>query len=294
MKRCIQQLISKRLNSMFKDNPVHVYYHIHKSSEKAFYIDCTPKTLSSHYKIYQLHYYKCILCSHSSQALEELILHLKIFHINAKIRYSMHMQETLSKAYRSIHIFIYRNDVKESTPKCNEDIAMVFCLTKEFIDEKIKESHKEDLSQDMKESIVKALEKKETLKIVNRKYYHSKSSIPFSEKEITRGEDSEGEDDFKAMRCEIENNEIDEFVDLCSSDKKLFKLWNRQVYLQMKSGKKMKLRDLVMDLVVGNKAEILEMEENFHFLLLYLFENNLLRSEDVEKIENEYDKIKGK
>lgn len=113
-----------------------------------------------------------------------------------------------------------------------------------------------------------------------RLYFHSVTGEPYAPNSL----DPDSEDDLsEEWLQEYEDREIDEYTDICPSDKEFFKAWNRHVRKSKRFTDK-EIVSLLRDFCVLYVKKLPNFEMSLRLHLITLFDNNVLSGDEVYHI----------
>ena len=113
-----------------------------------------------------------------------------------------------------------------------------------------------------------------------RLYFHSVTGEPYAPSSL----DPDSEDELsEEWLQEYEDREIDEYTDICASDKAFFKAWNRHVR-KSKRFADTEIKALLQSFSRLYRNELANFEMSLRLHLITLFDNNVLSGDDVYNI----------
>lgn len=111
----------------------------------------------------------------------------------------------------------------------------------------------------------------------SRLFFHSITGEPYAPSSL----DPDSEDELSEEWLQkYEDREIDEYTDICPSDKEFFKAWNQHVRTNKKYAD-CEIRGLLEDFCRTYERKLSNFEVSLRLHLITLFDNNVLSGDDV-------------
>lgn len=111
----------------------------------------------------------------------------------------------------------------------------------------------------------------------SRLFFHSVTGEPYAPTSLDPDSEEELSEEWLQ---EYEDREIDEYTDICLSDKAFFKAWNRYVR-ENKKFADCEVRELLQGFCQKYERVLANFEVSLRLHLITLFDNNVLSGDDV-------------